>query len=274
TGLSAVDYRLTTPHLEPTTATTPAASGGAGPSALPTVETPLPITAPLTCYLPRGEATPLTPVPLLTKTSPAQISFACLAAPAHLNDQTLTLFAQLLHALPQSTLTLLAPEGSYRDRTQEFLTHNNIAPARIFFTLPQPGLAHFQLFHAIDISLDTFPNNAHHIALDSLFMGVPVITLTPPLSDPLPNPLSRTTHSHLTHLGLQDLSTTTPATFIETAKQLAADPQRLTYLRHNLRNRMRASPLMNPSQLARALESAYRHAWHTWCDQHPTPALS
>ena len=124
-------------------------------------------------------------------------------------------------------------------------------------------MSHFQLFHQIDISLDTFPLNTPHLALDSLFMGVPLITLTDP--SPTANPLSKTVHTLLHHLGLPDLSTTSPTQFIDTAKSLATDFPRLTYLRQNLRTRLRNSPLMSPTTLSLTLERTYRTLWQKYC---------
>ncbi|MGN6369711.1 MAG: tetratricopeptide repeat protein [Phycisphaerae bacterium] len=264
TGLPTIDYRL---ESIPPTQQKPAVSGGgdgAGQSSLPTAETCIPVPAPLTCYLPRAESIPLTPLPLSQK-SPGAIAFACLAPGSNLNPQTLTLFAHLLHALPHSTLTLLAPQVAFRARTTEFLQHNNISPTRLIFVSPQPGLAHFQLFHPIDISLDTFPINTPHLALDSLFMGVPVITLTTDLSTHNANPLGKTVHTLFAHLALADLSATTPTQFIEIAKTLAADAPRLHHLRQNLRTRLRNSPLMSPTKFTQTLEQTCRHLWQRWC---------
>jgi len=163
-------------------------------------------------------------------------------------------------------LLLLAPEGEYRQRAANFLQHNQISQSRINFIAPQRGLAHFEAFQRIDISLDTYPCNGHAIALDSLFMGAPVISLT---GQPGPTPLSRAVYSHLMNVGLQDLAASTATDFVRIATTLASDLPRLGYLRANLRNRMRLSPLMNGQRFARNIETAYRAAWRNWCERQP-----
>ena len=40
---------------------------------------------------------------------------------------------------------------------------------------------------------------------------------------------------------------------------------RLRALRHNLRQKVAASPLMNQESFARNMEAAYRQMWHKWC---------
>jgi predicted O-linked N-acetylglucosamine transferase (SPINDLY family) len=49
------------------------------------------------------------------------------------------------------------------------------------------------------------------------------------------------------------------------ATSLATDLPRLADLRRTLRQRMRASPLMDAPRFAAAIEAAYRHMWRKWC---------
>jgi protein O-GlcNAc transferase len=49
--------------------------------------------------------------------------------------------------------------------------------------------------------------------------------------------------------------------YVERAVALASDRPRRQALHRELRGRLGASPLMDGSRLARALEAAYREAW-------------
>jgi predicted O-linked N-acetylglucosamine transferase (SPINDLY family) len=50
---------------------------------------------------------------------------------------------------------------------------------------------------------------------------------------------------------------------------LAKNPQRLEQLRAGLRERMKASPLMDAKRFTADIEAAYRQMWKTWCAAHP-----
>jgi hypothetical protein len=84
--------------------------------------------------------------------------------------------------------------------------------------------------------LDTFPYNGHTTSLDSLWMGVPVITLVGQTT------VGRAGLSQLTNLGLPELIGGTPEDFVRIAVDLAGDLPRLGDLRTTLRGRMEASP--------------------------------
>jgi predicted O-linked N-acetylglucosamine transferase (SPINDLY family) len=122
------------------------------------------------------------------------------------------------------------------------------------------------IYHEIDLGLDTFPYNGHTTSLDSYWMGVPVVTLAGKTV------VGRAGVSQLTNLGLTELIARTPQEYIEIAAQLAGDLLRLAELRRTLRDRMRASPLMDAPGFTRGIESAYRKMWKTWCatgGEHP-----
>jgi len=48
--------------------------------------------------------------------------------------------------------------------------------------------------------------------------------------------------------------------------ELAGKPEGLAGLRASLRERLRASPLMDEAGFVRDLESAYRRMWRQWCE--------
>jgi len=70
-------------------------------------------------------------------------------------------------------------------------------------------------------------------------MGVPVVTLVGQTA------VSRAGWSQLSNLGLTDLAAHDAGRFVQVAAGLAANPGRLTELRSTLRQRMKASPLMD-----------------------------
>jgi predicted O-linked N-acetylglucosamine transferase (SPINDLY family) len=118
---------------------------------------------------------------------------------------------------------------------------------------------YLRTYHRIDIALDTFPYNGHTTSLDSLWMGVPVITLAGETA------VGRAGVSQLSNIGLPELIANDADEFVAIAADLAADTQRLAELRRTLRARMQASPLMDGPRFARGVEAAYRRMWQDWC---------
>ena len=142
--------------------------------------------------------------------------------------------------------------GSHRDGVTDAI---GVEPARIFFVPPQRRSFYLKEYEAIDVGLDTFPYNGHTTSLDSLWLGVPVVTLKGRAA------VGRGGVSILSNVGLKELIAEDTDRYVEIAVELANDRQRLTDLRRDLRGRMLRSPLMNASLYARDIESAYRAMW-------------
>jgi predicted O-linked N-acetylglucosamine transferase (SPINDLY family) len=92
-------------------------------------------------------------------------------------------------------------------------------------------------------------------------MGLPIVTLAGTFH------AARVGVSLLANLGLPELIAQTPQDYVRIARDLAADRPRLSELRAGLRERLRASPLMDAARFTRNLEAAYREIWKTWCAQ-------
>jgi len=104
----------------------------------------------------------------------------------------------------------------------------------------------------VDLLLDSHPFSGHTISCHGLWMGVPAVTLAGDRHS------SRMVASVLTNLGLPELIAHSPDEYVKIASELAANLPRLAELRSTLRERMRASPLMDASRFARNVEQAYR----------------
>jgi predicted O-linked N-acetylglucosamine transferase (SPINDLY family) len=245
TGVPTIDYRLTDPYLDPPGADWP---GDA--------EQPYRLPDTFWCYDPLTEEPGVAPLPA-EKTG--AITFGCLNNLAKINDVVLDLWAGVLRGVINSRVRLSAPEGDSRQRIIDFMADRGIAAARVQFSARKQRQEYLELYHDIDVGLDTFPYNGHTTSLDSYWMGVPVVTLVGSA------PVGRAGLSQLTNLGLEELAARTPEEFVRIALQLAGDRSRLSSLRVGLRERMRQSPLMDAPRFARAIETAYRTMWQRWC---------
>ena len=104
----------------------------------------------------------------------------------------------------------------------------------------------------IDISLDTWPYSGGNNVAESLWMGVPVVTLRGDRFG------SRYGASLVTAAGCADLIAETPRQYIEICARLADDLPRRQKLRYALRDMSIDHGLGDSTAFARDLENAYR----------------
>jgi len=244
TGLSAMDYRLTDPYLDPP-----------GSNDRFYCETSIHLPDSFWCYDPLVADLAVNPLPAQSK---GHVTFGCLNNFCKVNEPVLRLWAQVLKTVPTSRFMMLCPEGNHRQPLLEMLQREGISPDRIELIAGRPRLQYLELYHRIDVGLDTFPSNGHTTSLDSYWMGVPVVTLVGQTV------VGRAGLSQLTNLGLPELIAQTPEQYVQIATDLARDLPRLAELRRNLRARMEASPLMDGPRFARNIEAAYRQMWRNW----------
>jgi predicted O-linked N-acetylglucosamine transferase (SPINDLY family) len=247
TGLRSIDYRITDPHLDPITESNAFYSEKSER---------LPHT--FWCYRPMPNTPEVNPLPA---TSNKYITFGCLNNPTKLTDISLALWAKLLLSVPHSKLLLVTAPGSRRGEIAEMFQQTGIDAGRILFVPPSLPHEHLARYHQIDLSLDPLPYTGHTSTLDSLWMGVPVITLKGQTS------LARGSVTALTNLNLPQLIASDESQYISIARDLATNLPRLTQLRSTLRPRMQSSPLCDELQYTRDLEAAYRKIWLQFCTQ-------
>ena len=244
TGLTAIDYRLSDPYLDPP---------GMDESVYSEQTIRLPDT--FWCYDPLVSEVAVNSLPAISN---GHITFGCLNNFCKVNEQVLQLWIQVLKAVDRSRLMILCPEGSHRQPLLNRLQREGIDLDRIELVANRPRLEYLELYHRIDVGLDTFPYNGHTTSLDSLWMGVPVVTLVGKTV------VGRAGLSQLSNLGLTELITHTPEKYVEIAAGLAKDLSRLIDLRRTLRSRMEQSPLMDAPRFVRNIEAAYRLMWRNW----------
>jgi predicted O-linked N-acetylglucosamine transferase (SPINDLY family) len=164
-----------------------------------------------------------------------------------------------MSAMPQARLLLLAPPGRHRERLLGRLAAQRIASHRVRFVEFRPRAQYLHSYHDIDIGLDTFPYNGHTTSLDSLWMGVPIVTRVGRTC------VGRGGLSQLHHLDLLELAAETDEGFVDAVVALGNDLERLAALRQSLRARLERSPLMDGHRFARSVEHVYRQAWRDHC---------
>ncbi|HEY8746699.1 MAG TPA: tetratricopeptide repeat protein [Tepidisphaeraceae bacterium] len=247
TGLTAIDYRLSDPMLDP----------GFDDAFYSEKTVRLPST--FWCYDPLTSEPSVNDLPALSK---GYVTFGCLNNLAKVTDKTIELWASVMLAAPNSRLVLLAPEGSARQRAIALLSKQGFPSDRIDFVHWLPRPQYLQEYLRIDICLDPFPCPGHTTSMDALWMGVPVVNL------PGTTAIARGGVSILTNVGLPELIARSEEHYVSIASELAADLPRLNDLRRTLRQRLERSPLMDAPRFAKDVEAVYREMWDTWCKSH------
>jgi protein O-GlcNAc transferase len=250
TGLETMDWRLTDPYLDPPEEGNEAA-----------YEKPLRLAHSFWCYDPAAMEAPTDPANPLPALQNGYVTFGCMNNFCKVNDHALELWASILRRVPGSRLVMLTPRGTARQRTTEKLQKWEISPDRVEFIDRQPREKYLEVYRRIDISLDTFPYNGHTTSLDSLWMGVPTVTLVGQTI------VGRAGLSQLSNLGLPELVAHSKEEYARLAEALAANLPRLSQLRETLLGRMLKSPLGDSAGFARSIETCYRQAWRAWCAQ-------
>jgi predicted O-linked N-acetylglucosamine transferase (SPINDLY family) len=242
-GLSAIDYRFTDPYLDPS-----------GEFDADYVEESIRLPHTFWCLDRAALEAPEIPSPNeLPETQAGHVTFGALNNFCKVNQPLLELWKRVLDAVPSSRFLLLAPPGQSRDWVRRTLGD------RVDFVSRSDRPGYLRYYHRIDVGLDTLPYNGHTTTLDSLWMGVPVVTLVGNTV------VGRAGFSQLSNLNLIELVTRTPDEFVRVAKELAGDRAGLSDLRRTLRDRMRFSPLLDGAAFARGVEAKYRRMWARYC---------
>jgi predicted O-linked N-acetylglucosamine transferase (SPINDLY family) len=248
TGLEAMDYivadEVVLPH---------------GEEALFS-EAPVRLPRPYLCWSPtEADAVP-GPPPALDN---GFVTFGCFNNLRKMNRRLVAVWAEILRRVPGSRLFLktlsLADPVARAGLLHAFAGHG-IAAERLVFEGFSPFAEAMAAYNRIDVALDPFPFGGCTTTADTLWMGVPLVTLD---GDRWAGRMSRMI---LENLGLHDWVAADEAAYVEIAVRLAADPAALAPVRAGLRARLEASPFCDGPDFTRHLEAAYRGMWRTWCD--------
>ena len=190
------------------------------------------------------------------------ITFGCLNNIRKLNEDVIGVWSRILHAVPGSRMIIKYPQLSVdyiADSVKEFFYRNGFEEEQLILLGQTSHGEHLAAYNLIDIALDPFPYSGTMTTLETLWMGVPVITL-----DGTRWP-SRVGTSILSTIGLPDMIAKTPSDYIEIAVTLARNKDELSSLRRNMRIMLKSSPLCDTNRFTRTLENLFQDAWKTWC---------
>jgi predicted O-linked N-acetylglucosamine transferase (SPINDLY family) len=273
TGMSAMDYCITDPQLDPipeeaqNNSVSPEPSGSAAGSL--TTPKKVGIASPIHserllhmprcywCYTAPGEAPEVNASPA---TEAGFVTFASFNSFTKLNPEVINVWCRLMHKVPTSNLYLVVPGGAIRQTevAADFARHG-IDPKRLKMGEIVSVPAYFKMYHSADISLDPFPYNGGTTTMDSLYMGVPVVTVAGKWAT------ARAGVTILQNFGRPDWIAASAEQYIDIAADLANDIPKLAQMRSTMRQQMMRSTLMDARRFTVDFENLYRQAWRQYC---------
>lgn len=185
----------------------------------------------------------------ITEGTPEQrngfLTFGTANNPYKYSREMVRTWAQITAATPNARFLFIRPEGgapAFRANMEALFASEGVSAERLIFVDIRG--AHMPHYNEMDIALDTFPQTGGTTTCETLWMGVPVVTLVGEAM------FERLSYSILSNAGLGDLCAKSRQEYVDIALKLAADPARRAALRTDLRGMLKASPLGQTKQFA------------------------
>ena len=179
------------------------------------------------------------------------------------------LWCGILDRAPGSVLWLSSPSPTAQTNLRREARARGIDPERIVFAIRTDTQAeHLARLQLADLALDPFPYNSHSTGIDTLWAGVPMVTLRGETF------AARVGESLLRAAGLAELVALTPEDYAATALQLYRDKARLAALRRSLVEGRVSLPLFDMRSFTKDLEGLYCRMWQNELDGKREPIVS
>ncbi|MEN8735371.1 MAG: hypothetical protein ABF329_11195, partial [Lentimonas sp.] len=246
TGITGMDYRIVDAVTDPIDSN---ASAWANEKLLRVPEL-------FICYDPLRPTPAVAPLPASEK---ERITFGAFNNLCKYNETTIRLWAGVLKSVTSSRLLMknesFADSEVQSDIRAQFVAHG-VSPDRLsFLGRTANPTQHLKLYGHIDVSLDTYPYHGTMTTCESLWMGVPVLTLRGQTHR------SRVSVSILSSLGMQEWIAQDEADYLIKAVALTKHVECLAQIRSELRKRLQNSPLYDVPKFSKKMERLYQTVW-------------
>ena len=211
------------------------------------------------CFAPPEGAPAVTALPSERN---GYITYGCFNNLAKVNDAVIETWSRILHADPAARLLLKAKQLGSNELRAGLLARFascGIGPERLALEGAGTYAEYLDTYARIDLALDPFPFTGATTTAESLWMGVPVITLKGNRF------IAHQGESLMQATGLSGMIAADADAYVQLAVNIAADRAALAELRSGLRAGVAASALFDAGRHARALEAAWRGMWAEWC---------
>ncbi len=171
---------------------------------------------------------------------------------------------QIIKSVPNSYFLIKGVADA--DAIQEFFTQiaeeEGVDPSRLKF-LPQASSesVHRANLEIADVVLDTYPYNGATTTLETLWMGIPLVTRVGEHFS------SRNSYTMMVNAGITAGIAWTDKEYIEWGIRLGTDANLRREIHWKLLQSRRTAPLWNAKKFTRQMEEAYQQMWQIYCTQ-------
>ncbi|MFZ6781146.1 tetratricopeptide repeat protein [Undibacterium sp. Ji83W] len=246
TGLKAIDYFLTDDTCAPSGAEAVFAEK------LWRLETPS------FAYRPADGMGEVSSLPALKN---GYVTLGTLTRSVRLNHLTIRAWAAILKRIDGAKL--LINSGNFKNADlrldlEEKFAAFGIDKSRLEIGYDTPP---WNTLRKIDIGLDCFPHNSGTTLFETLYMGIPYVTLA---GRPSVGLLGSSILKGVNH---PEWIAQTEEEYINKVVELASNIDALSQVRDNLREEMKQSKLMDEAGFAAKVDIALRTMWTKWCEE-------
>lgn len=181
--------------------------------------------------------------------------YCCLNGMQKLTPIVFQRFIAILEQVPGSVLWLLSGGKETNERVIKAAGEKGIAAERLIFAEKKANPDHVARYPLADLFLDTFPYTSHTTGADSLWMGVPILTL------PGRTFASRVCGSLVRAAGIPEMISKTPEEYVARAIELGRNPQMVEQLKRKLTEGRSNCLLFDTPRLVLELEQLFIGMW-------------
>ena len=181
-----------------------------------------------------------------------------------LNDSVIKLWSELLKKIPKSKILLKYKSLNidyYKENIKKKFNSNGIEEHQLILEGSSPREDLLKTYNKVDISLDPFPYSGGTTNFESVWMGVPILTLKGKKF------ISNCGASINYNLGMSDWIAKDKENFIIKASAFCSDLNKLSDIRAGLREKALNSPLFDSKKFAEDFHGALWKMWKIFLKQ-------
>ena len=190
--------------------------------------------------------------------------FCCFNQNNKITPNIFNIWMRILNIVDKSVLWLLEDNSIAVKNLRKEAKKRKIDPSRIIFAKRMSMTNHFARHKCADLFIDTFPYGAHTTCSDSLWAGLPIVTLMGKSF------ASRVASSLLNAINLEELVTSTEKEYEKLIIELANNSYRLKEIRNKLHKNRSTKPLFDTKLYTKNIELAYTKIYEKHLNKLPT----